>query len=100
MKTRLLKELRKEAYRNINVIGGWDGYFVTRIYSIEYKDTKIVSGFCWVVEMYGDFIQNSILDYIHNNYKRYSNIKKERKTNESKDKNNRRNSRCTFCNVK
>ena len=74
MNVKLLKHIRKEAEDNLYFFGCWSGYFVTYIYGEKYEG-NIVSGFKYLIGDTGCFIQDSILDYIHKNYKKYKHLK-------------------------
>ena len=63
----ILKEYRFEARRNLNFVGGWSGYWETRIDGVSYRSER-VSSFRYCV--YGEagcgfFLHNAIIDRIH-----------------------------------
>jgi hypothetical protein len=68
MKVKLLKRIRHEAIKNLDFLGSWSGHWETSIFGNEYNSDE-VSGFQYVVGNTGTFIQDSILDYIHKEYK-------------------------------
>lgn len=72
MRIGLLKDFRREAKRNLDFFGSWSGYFITYIYGEKYESGR-VSGYKYMTDDTGTFIQESILDYIHGHYKRYKN---------------------------
>jgi len=74
MKIKLLKQIRKEAEGNLKFFGSWSGYFFTSIFGEKYESER-VSGFKYMMDDTGTFIQKSILDYIHTHYKKYKHKK-------------------------
>lgn len=63
MKVRLLKRLRSQAEQNLEFIGGWSGYWITKIDGI-YFHSNIVSGLNYVLNDSNFFIQNAISKYV------------------------------------
>ncbi len=61
LRTRLLKKLRWEAVGKLNFIGRWSGYWTTTIMGVHYR-SNTVSGFNFVVNDCGSFIQDAIID--------------------------------------
>ena len=62
----VLKAYRFEARRNLNFVGGWDGYWETRIDGVDYRSER-VSSFMYVVHGEsgsGFFLHNAIIDRI------------------------------------
>lgn len=63
----ILKAYRFEARRNLNFIGGWDGYWETRVDGVDYRSER-VSSFRYCVHGEagsGFFLHNAIVDRIH-----------------------------------
>ena len=62
----VLKAYRNEARRNLNFIGGWDGYWETKIDGVGYRSER-VSSFRYCVHGIagaGWFLHNAIIDRI------------------------------------
>lgn len=64
MKTKLLKQYRSEALRNLEFDGGWSGYWTTEVDGVRYRSNS-VSGFCYLVNDTGVFIQNVLIHRIN-----------------------------------
>lgn len=63
MKTTLLKAYRSEAYGRLQFIGGWSGWWETKIDGIWYRSER-VSGFKALKDDYGNFIIDAICDRV------------------------------------
>lgn len=64
MRTKLLKELRKEGNGNIDFLGGWSGYWITTIRGVRYISDS-VSGLQYVLGNYNKFVDLAILHRVH-----------------------------------
>ena len=62
MKIKLLRRLRKQAYDHLKFIGGWSGYWFTVIDGTPYR-SDVVSGFKYIVNDTGTFIQDAIISH-------------------------------------
>lgn len=62
MKIKLLRRLRKQAYANLTFIGVWSGYWFTVIDGKPYR-SDLVSGFKYIVNDTGTFIQDAIISH-------------------------------------
>ena len=62
----ILKAYRNEARRNLDFVGGWDGYWETRIDGVDYRSER-VSSFRYCAhgeDGCGFFLHNAIVDRI------------------------------------
>ena len=62
MKVKLLRKIRNQAYNNLDFLGRWSGYWTTCIDGTYYR-SELVSGFKYIVNDTGTFIQDSIISY-------------------------------------
>jgi len=65
MKTKLLRRIRKQANINLEFICGWSGYWFTVIDGTPYR-SDVVSGFKYVINDTGTFIQDAIISHCRN----------------------------------
>lgn len=63
MKTKLLKRMRFQAYNNLDYVGRWSGYWITKICGVKYSSSEI-SGYKYIIGDYEGFIRNAILDRV------------------------------------
>lgn len=63
MKIKLLHKLRRQAYNNLKFWGAWSGYWYTEIDGTIYRSEN-VSGFKYIVNDTGTFIQDSIISHV------------------------------------
>ena len=59
----ILKEYRMEALKNLHFMGGWSGYWETRIAGVTYVSER-VTGLKYVKGDSGTFIQDAIIDRV------------------------------------
>jgi len=73
LNTAILSQWRLEALKNLDFVGGWSGYWTTRIEGVKYRSER-VSGFNAVVGDCGAFIQDVLIDRakIKRNPKKFS----------------------------
>ena len=73
LNTTILSQWCLDALKNLDFVGGWDGYWATRIEGIKYRSER-VSGFNAVVGDCGTFIQDALIDRakIKRNPKKFS----------------------------
>lgn len=60
MKTKLLKKIRTQAFENVDFVGRWSGYWITKIDNITYK-SSIVSGLGCITGNDKGFINECII---------------------------------------
>lgn len=63
MKAKLLKQYRAQALNTLDFFGGWSGYWTLRIDGVRYRSER-VSGFKFVVNDTGSFIQDCLIDRV------------------------------------
>lgn len=59
----ILKEYRMEALKNLHFMGGWSGYWETRIAGVTYISDR-VTGLKYLTGNSGTFIQDAIIDRV------------------------------------
>lgn len=63
LNTTILRRYKSEAYGRLRFVGGWSGYWETKIDNVSYRSER-VSGFQAVIGDCGNFVIDAILDRV------------------------------------